>query len=98
VTDALGPRFLDSIARARELADYTILLGDSVLHAMQGVTIIGEIDEHSAEAANMLVVLVGTHPDELQENFFRNVKAVLVSDASPENVDVMFDYLPSMPS
>jgi hypothetical protein len=35
----------------------------------------------------MLVVLVGTHPDELKENFLHDVKAVLVPDASPESVN-----------
>jgi hypothetical protein len=93
VTAALGHSFLDSIAHARELADYTVLLGDSVLHATQGITLLGDINEHFADTTNMLVVLVGTHPDELKENWLHDVKAVLVPDASPESVNVVFAYL-----
>lgn len=75
--------------RARELADCTLILGDSVETASQELILHGGRNESLDLLPRVILVLVGAHQDEVQENFLRSVSVVSVTDTAPDNIQTV---------
>ena len=82
--------------RARELADCTLLLGDSVETAAQELILHGGRNESLDMLPRVILVLAGAHPDEVQENFLRGLSVIAVTDAAPDNLHAVLAHIQDM--
>lgn len=89
ITGPFSPSYQGLADQARELADCTLILGDTVETASQELLLHGGRNESLDFLPRVLLVLVGAHPDEVQENFLSNVSVVSVTNTTPDNIQTV---------
>lgn len=89
ITGPFSPSYQGLADQARELADCTLILGDTVETASQEFLLHGGRNESLDFLPRVMLVLVGAHPDEVQENFLSNVSVVSVTNTTPDNIQTV---------